>query len=469
METKLSYNPEKKMKRAIRFGDHLFAPAAALTFALVFLFGPGQSRAETRTLTLDEAIALAVEQNSSLKIAGSKVREGIEKRKGVRADYYPRLSNESLAFHTSANRLVEIPAGSLGTIPGTGAFPAQDISIDQGSDSAFLTNITLTQPLTPLLKIHQADKIALAEQQIASAESHKAKTDVVFDTHRLFYGLVIARKQRDAASAAVAAGEQALREAKDAVATGKMLEVAAIGSKATLLQNRYALLSAEVQIGDLNSELNDLLGLPLDTHINPLDPPPPETGSQTRESFVQEALERNPSIKAAQETVNKAERGLKAAYLEYVPDINLFGRYDHQEGVPFLPNDIGTIGVKMTWDIFDWGKRRAGVAQRREQLAQANENLRRIKNRIEVEADKAYRKLEQTKSLIAAARETLALQKENLRNKGNELKARTATEAQYAYSIAAVKKAEYEEAQALLGYNLAVADLERIVGSYANP
>ena len=123
----------------------------------------------------------------------------------------------------------------------------------------------------------------------------------------------------------------------------------------------------------------------------------------------------------------------------------------------------------MTWDIFDWRKRRAVVAQRREQLTQANEDLRRVENRIEVEVDKAYRKLGQTKSLIGVTRESLALQKEKLRNESNARRAGTATEAQYLTAIAAVKNAEYEEAQALLGHNLAVADLERIIGSYANP
>jgi outer membrane protein TolC len=109
------------------------------------------------------------------------------------------------------------------------------------------------------------------------------------------------------------------------------------------------------------------------------------------------------------------------------------------------------------------------VAQRKEQLTQANENLRRLEKRVEVEVDKAYRKLEQTKNLIDVARESLALQKENLRLKSDQIKARTATEAQYSAAVAAVKKAEYEEVQALLGHNLAVADLKRIIGSSANP
>ncbi len=445
------------------------APAAALIVALALLLGSGQALAETRTLTLDEAIALAVTQNSSLKIADAKVREAREKRTSVRADYFPRLSNESFYSYLSNTRQVNVPAGSLGTVPGVGPFPTHDIPIDQGSKNFFLTDTYLTQPLTPLLKTHQADKMALADQQIAAAELYKTKTDVVYDTHKLFYSLVIARKQRDAASAAVTAGEQSLREAKDGVAAGNVLEVAAIGSSAVLLQNRYSLLSAEIQIGDLNSELNDLLGLPLDTKIDPLDPPPLETSARSRESFVHEALEKNPEVKAAQEAVKKAESGVKAAYIDYIPDINMSSHYTYQHGAPFLTHNIGVFGLKMTWEIFDWGKRRAVVAQRNWQLTQAKENLRRVEKRIAVEVDKAYRKLEQTNNLIGVTRESLTLQKENLRLKSDGRKAGTATEAQYATAVAAVKNAEYEELRALLGYSLAIADLKRIIASYLSP
>ena len=96
-------------------------------------------------------------------------------------------------------------------------------------------------------------------------------------------------------------------------------------------------------------------------------------------------------------------------------------------------------------------------------------NLHRVKNRIEVEVDKAYRKLEQTRRLIEVARELLVLQTEDLRLKSDGRKSGTATQAQYATAVASVKKAESEELQALLGYYLAIADLKRIVASYTSP
>ena len=75
------------------------APAAALVLVAALagslLLGSGHALAETRTLTLDEAVSLAVAQNSSLKIASARVREGSEKRKSVRSDYFPHLKNES--------------------------------------------------------------------------------------------------------------------------------------------------------------------------------------------------------------------------------------------------------------------------------------------------------------------------------------------------------------------------------------
>ncbi len=43
---------------------------------------------------------------------------------------------------------------------------------------------------------------------------------------------------------------------------------------------------------------------------------------------------------------------------------------------PFLVRNFGTFGVSMTWDVFDFGKRRAAVREREDQLAEAEENLR---------------------------------------------------------------------------------------------
>jgi outer membrane protein len=158
---------------------------------------------------------------------------------------------------------------------------------------------------------------------------------------------------------------------------------------------------------------------------------------------------------------------VNAALDEYIPDISLFARYTYQDGVPFVVHNIGTFGVQMTWNIFDWGSRSGVVGQRRAQMTQAEENVKRIGQRITVEIAKAYRKLEQTGMMVDIAREALKLQRENQRLSANQLKAGATTSARYAESIAAVRKAELEELQATLGYHLAQAELDRIVGTFS--
>ena len=104
------------------------------------------------------------------------------------------------------------------------------------------------------------------------------------------------------------------------------------------------------------------------------------------------------------------------------------------------------------------------LVQRRAQLIQAEENVKRLEDSITVEITKAYRKLERTKQIVEVASEAVVLQKENERLSADRMKAGVIKKAQYAESVAAVKKAEWEELQAILGYRLALAELDRIVG-----
>ena len=100
------------------------------------------------------------------------------------------------------------------------------------------------------------------------------------------------------------------------------------------------------------------------------------------------------------------------------------------------------------------------------QLSQAEENLHRINDQVTVELEKSHRKLERTKSMMAVALEALRLQQERLRLVSDQLKISTTTLAKYNEAEAAVKKAESDELQARLGYELAIAELNRIAGTY---
>jgi outer membrane protein TolC len=223
-------------------------------------------------------------------------------------------------------------------------------------------------------------------------------------------------------------------------------------------------LTAELQLSDLNTELNDVLGLPLDTQLE-LDPAVPSSFEQRpREEYVQAAWSENPEILAAEEVVRKAQAGVAAAKSAYLPDITAYARHSYQDGVPFLVRNFGTFGVNLSWDLFDFGKRRAAVREREAQLEQAEENLRRLKEEVAVGIERSYNKVERTKNLVQVSNQVVKLRQESERLAENQLTQGVVLVSERRQATAATYKAEADYLQASLGYLLAWAELEQTVG-----
>ena len=233
--------------------------------------------------------------------------------------------------------------------------------------------------------------------------------------HTLYFGILIARLQKQAAEQQSAYAGEHLRESEDDVRNGSALNVAAIQGRAGLLESQQSVLTADLQLSDLTTELNDLLGLPLDTQLD-LDPAVPASFEQRpREEYVQTAWSENPEILAAEEAVQKAQAGVTAAKSAYIPDVTAYARHSYQDGVPFLVRNFGTFGVNLNWEVFDFGKRRAAVREREAQLAQAEENLQRLKEEVAVGIERSYNKVERTKSLVQVANQVVKLRQESER------------------------------------------------------
>src|SRR5437879_4057743 len=118
--------------------------------------------ADIRRLTLTEAVHLAISQNRALKIARLKVTENEHKRAGPRSAYFPAITNQSNALHITDLQIIEIPAGTFGRVAGT-PIPSQSLAIPQGQLTLFSSGTMLAQPLTQLIRIHAANRIAAAE------------------------------------------------------------------------------------------------------------------------------------------------------------------------------------------------------------------------------------------------------------------------------------------------------------------
>ena len=418
---------------------------------------------DARQLTLTEAVHLAISQNRALKIARLRVAENEQKKASERSSYFPSIKNESNLLHVTDLENIGIPTGAFGTVGGL-YVPSQNTILPQGRTTIYSSGTQLSQPLTQLIRIRDANRMAAADVAISRDDLKKAENEIALEVHSLYFGILIAKLQKQAAEQQTQYADANLRESEDEVRKGSALKVAAIQGQATVLESRQSVLTADLQLSDLTTQLNDLLGLPLDTKLQLDTGVPSDFVQSSREEYVQTAWSQNPQIKAAEASVEKAQAAVASAKTAYIPDVTAYARQSYQDGVPFFVRNFGTFGVSMNWEVFDFGKRRTAVRERQDQLAEAEENLRRLKEQVAVSIERSYNKVLRTKSLVEVATQVVKLRQESERLAQNQLAQGAVMVSERRQATAATYKAQAEFLQANLGYLLAWAELQEAVG-----
>jgi outer membrane protein TolC len=374
-----------------------------------------------RQITLQEAVQLALKHNHDIRIAGYTVEEKEHAKQVARSAYFPTIRNDSSFMHATDTELIEIKAGSLGAAGGTSIPPVNAI-ISQGGKDFITSGTQLTQPLTTLLKVRRENDLAQAELKATREKAQLTGNNVALAVHQVYYEILIAQAHRSATESRIKASESLQSERLEQVKFGSALQQESIDSRAQLLQAKQELLTTDFQLTDLKLKLNDLIGLPLATALD-LDPGVPEfQDTCRREECVTTAEASHPEILAAHAELEKAQAAVGLAKTDiWVPDVEAFARYSYQENVPFLARNFGTFGVHFGYDLFDSGKKHGVLRERQAQLSQAQENLAKLKDDVDLSVETAYNELEKTRQMVKVSEEVLALRTESHRVLQQEL------------------------------------------------
>src|SRR5262245_14966727 len=238
----------------------------------ILLCSAGVARAQppdpaaARRITLDEAVALALEHNHLVRIATLSVDEKQEAKNAARGAYFPKVDTATSAIHLSDTQLIAIPAGGLGAV-GSALIPPQTLIINQGGVNATTFGIGVAQPLTQLFKIKAANDVALAETHASVAQKHDVEDSVVLKVHQIYYAILVNDARRNAVEAKLRASDELQGERVQQVKYGSALDAELIESRAYSLQAKQELLSTNLQLSDLHMQFNDLVGLPLTTQV----------------------------------------------------------------------------------------------------------------------------------------------------------------------------------------------------------
>jgi outer membrane protein TolC len=406
-------------------------------------------------ITLEEAQLRAVASHA-LVAASAGVDAAHYHHKALQSDYFPKVGAYLVNLHFNKFMGDTFQLFRRGII-----FPTVSRAVPLFDKDQTYVGPTVTQPLTPLFKIHEAVRIAKADERIARARANAASVQLIADVERAYFDLLIAQRRQAEAEANVEIAERKLQIASAAAApVDGMME-----RETALLEAKKALLAASDKVTELTNSLTGLTGLPEGARLELIPPPPvviesdssPQQPQKTQQAAPQKprpVIALNPEIVEAEETVVKAKAAHRLAKLEYVPDAVITGGYMFQTGIPALPDDFSWIGVIATWTIFDFGKRERTIKERGAQVSMARANLEMVRAKVAAGAQKTVMDLDRTRRILELTRQVASLHRAATpRDRDPDPEAR-----------AALGKAEAEMFQAELDYRMAYAELKRVAG-----
>lgn len=442
----------------------LFAFVGVWPSALLGQGQPAASDTQAPLLTLDDAVSFALAnnrlvKNSSLEAQKYDFRVGTARTRRLPQFQFAVLGGELLHSFDYT-----IPAGTFGTYSSTGPIPSKEGRIHNPSQFVTYTTAAFDQPVSQQYKIHLGIRATELGRDISREDVRAERQRIASEVRNAYFNLVATQAGVDASREAVKTLEEAQRVTAKYQVEQTVLRADALEVDARLAKAQYDLSVAENGLATQHEHLNQLLGRDLTTSFRVDFMPETEAEDLALQDARDRAEKSRPEIKQAQLKQRQAEYDRRLAKAEYIPDLSVSVRYQGFNNVEFVPGNVGVAGFSLSWEPFDWGRRRNTVSEKAKTVEQARNGIAETESQIAVEVGMKYRKWHEAALLLKVTRTQHEANTERLRVVSTKYKEQAALVKDLLEAQARKSEADYQYQQALSSYWGALADLRRAMG-----
>ena len=419
---------------------------------------------ETPVLTLEDAVSLALSNNRLVKNSALEAQKYDFRVSTARTRRLPQFQFAVLGGELMHSFDFTFDKGAFGTYPGVGPIPGKQTTIRQPARFTTYTTGAIDQPITQQYKIGLGIRATELGRLIAREDVRAERQKIAAEVRTAYFELVATQAGVEAAREAVKTLEEAQRVTLRYISEQTVLRGDALEVDARLAKSRYELSVAENGLATQREQLNQLLGRDLGTRFR-VDPMLEDSATDlTLDAARDKAVQSRPEIRQALLKEKQAKYDRRIAKAEYIPDLSLSVRYQGLNNVKVLPENVATAGFYLTWEPFDWGRRRNNVAEKSKTVEQARNGLRETESQVAVEIGAKYRKWQEAALLLKATRTGHQAATEQFRTTSNRYKEQAALLRDVLQAQARSTETEFQYQHALSSYWSALADLRRAMG-----
>src|SRR5215813_83089 len=435
-----------------------------LIVGLVILNGTTRAQspaASTESLTLDQAIELALRDNHAIKIAQFEVAKAEEDVSVAKTSRLPSLHLHTLFSENLVKNDIRVPNPAANQFPGLGPF---FLLTDQRKLSTVFAT-TAVEPLSQQYRIGLHIKLERLSHEMAQAKLRQQQNETIDEVKNTYYAILQTKSALGSVEEAVKSYQELDKVTGDYVVQQVALKADYLVVQTRLAQAQYEQLDLSSRLATQKEQLNSLLGREVVYEFEVTDASAfiPINADLTAARKV--ALAHRPELQQARLTVEQANLARRIKKSEYIPDVSAAFAYLMPRNFPsVVPREFANVGVTVSWEFFDWGRKKHELAEIDSTIEQAKNGLKETEDQVLVEVGDKLRKLQLTSQALRVAKLAEDSAKENLRVSTGQYKFQAVMFSDVLKSQASLAEATNQYQRALLTFWTAKAEFEKALG-----
>jgi outer membrane protein TolC len=428
----------------------------------LMLVQPAAPSGPPRTLTLQDALDRAKQNDMPFQAAVSDAEIASEDRVQARAALLPAFSHTTQYLGNSPNGVN--PNGRFVSLDGVKMYRSWAVVHQEISPNVLL--------LTPL-------KRARALEAAAQAKLEVAQRGLAVTVTRNYYAFVVAQRKYAAAQEASQTASRFLQTSQRQQAVGQVARSDVIKAEIQYQQQQQAFRDAQVAMEAARLALAVLLSPTLDENFAVVDDLTSAPALPTFDEVRAMASRNNPDVRAADEALRAAGEDVQAARNAFFPNVSFEGVYGieanefalhsriaAQPDLGVLPNLGYFVTVNLTVPVWDWGGLRSKLHQSQTRRHQAEVTLTQTQRQLLSNLYSMYNEALGAKAAVDNLQHVAELATESLRLITLRYQAgeSTALEIVDAQNTRVATRNAMDDAQ--LRYRVALAELQTLAGRF---
>lgn len=398
-------------------------------------------------IDLKGAVTTAIQNNRDITIAELKRREAEADVSAAAAK-----KNPSVSYSWQRN---QYPTQVVTTVSGT-----------QSSNHGYSQGINVSWPIWTFGKVEGAIDAARYQKNIADLDVYKTEADTKLAAVQAYYQYLEAVKLAEVQAQSVTDYASHLNNVQQQFDAGIVAKLDVLSSNVSLANAKQKSIAADNTRDVAEANLNNIMRVPMNTTLNPLDKNFPEPEFDlTMEQAILMAQKYRWELVEADYGVRAAEASLRSAKAGYLPTVSVGGGYSWKEAsVTAVDKDDWTVQGGLSWSLWDGGATQASVKKADAAVKTAQETLLQAREKIELEVRQDYLNVLSYKEQIRAAEASVAQAEEAYKIATVRYSSGVGINLDVLDAELALNTARTNYITALYNYNIGLATLEHAMG-----